>query len=173
MAGSSTLITVAPTGAEADKAAVPALPVTLAELVVTAKECEAAGAAVIHVHIRDNAARPTLDAGRLTDTVAALRESTGLIVQLSTGGAVTDSFASRLAVLDAAPDACSLTCGTVNFGDDVFSNPWPFVKDLYQLTRERQASPSSSCSTWAISLSCTGCSISSARRPAGTCTATW
>ena len=116
-----TLITVAPTGAEADKAAAPALPVTLDELVVTAKECEAAGAAVIHVHIRDDAARPTLDGGRLADTVAALREGTDLIVQLSTGGAVTDSFASRLAVLDAAPDACSLTCGTVNFGDDVFA----------------------------------------------------
>ena len=137
----ATLITVAPTGAEADKAAAPALPVTLAELVVTAKECEAAGAAVIHVHIRDDAARPTLEVGRLADTVAALREGTGLIVQLSTGGAVTDSFASRLAVLDAAPDACSLTCGTVNFGDDVFSNPWPFIKDLYQLTKERQVVP--------------------------------
>jgi uncharacterized protein (DUF849 family) len=142
MAGSTTtLITVAPTGAEADKSAVPALPVTLNELVVTAKECEAAGAAVIHVHIRDGAARPTLDRSRLADTVAALREGTDLIVQLSTGGAVTDSFESRLAVLDAAPDACSLTCGTVNFGDDVFANPWPFVKDLYQLTQERQVVP--------------------------------
>ena len=60
-AGSRTLITVAPTGAEAGKVAAPALPVTLAELVVTAKECGAAGAAVIHVHIRDDAARPTLD----------------------------------------------------------------------------------------------------------------
>ena len=48
-----TLITVAPTGAEADKAAVPALPVTLGELVTTAKECEAASASVVHVHIRD------------------------------------------------------------------------------------------------------------------------
>jgi uncharacterized protein (DUF849 family) len=142
MAGSTeTLITVAPTGAEADKSAVPALPVTLDELVVTAKECEAAGAAVIHVHIRDEAARPTLDGRRLADTVAALREGTGLIVQLSTGGAVTDSFAARLAVLDAAPDACSLTCGTVNFGDEVFANPWPFVKDLYRLTQERQVVP--------------------------------
>jgi uncharacterized protein (DUF849 family) len=137
----STLITVAPTGAEADKSAVPALPVTLNELVVTAKECEAAGAAVIHVHIRDDAARPTLDPGRLADTVAALREGTDLIVQLSTGGAVTDSFADRLAVLDAGPDACSLTCGTVNFGDEVFHNPWPFVKDLYQLTQERRVVP--------------------------------
>jgi len=137
----STLITVAPTGAEADKAAVPALPVTLDELVGTAKECEAAGAAVIHVHIRDEAARPTLDRGRLTATVAALREGTDLIVQLSTGGAVTDSFANRLAVLDAAPDACSLTCGTVNFGADVFSNPWGFIKELYQFTQERQVVP--------------------------------
>jgi uncharacterized protein (DUF849 family) len=138
---SETLITVAPTGAEADKSAVPALPVTLSELLVTAKECEAAGAAVIHVHIRDDAARPTLDRRRLADTVAALREGTGLIVQVSTGGAVTDSFADRLAVIDADPDACSLTCGTVNFGDEVFNNPWPFIKDLYQLTQERQVVP--------------------------------
>jgi uncharacterized protein (DUF849 family) len=136
MTNDSTLITVAPTGAEADKSAVPALPATLDELVTTAKECQAAGAAVIHVHIRDDRARPTLDLGRLTDTVAALRAGTDLIVQLSTGGAVTDSFADRLAVLDAAPDACSLTCGTVNFGDEVFSNPWPFIRDLYARTRE-------------------------------------
>src|SRR3984885_11914822 len=139
MAG--TLITVAPTGAEADQATVPALPVTLDELVTTAKECEAAGAAVIHVHIRDEAARPTLDPGRLAETVAALREGTDLIVQLSTGGAVTDGFAARLAVLDAGPDACSLTCGTVNFGDEVFANPWPFMCELYQLTQERQIVP--------------------------------
>jgi len=131
-----TLITVAPTGAEAGKSAVPALPVTLDELVTTAKECQAAGAAVVHVHIRDAQAQPTLDRARLADTVAALREGTDLIVQLSTGGAVTDSFADRLAVLDAGPDACSLTCGTVNFGDEVFSNPYPFIRDLYARTQE-------------------------------------
>jgi uncharacterized protein (DUF849 family) len=141
MANDATLITVAPTGAEADKADVPALPATLEELVSTAKECQAAGAAVIHVHIRDDQARPTLDVGRLTDTVAALRAGTDLIVQLSTGGAVTDGFDARLAVLDAAPDACSLTCGTVNFGDEVFSNPWGFISDLYALTRERGVVP--------------------------------
>jgi uncharacterized protein (DUF849 family) len=131
-----TLITVAPTGAESSKADVPALPVTLDELVTTAKECQAAGAAVIHVHIRDADALPTLDLARLTDTVAALRETTDLIVQLSTGGAVSDGFESRLAVLDAAPDACSLTCGTVNFGDEVFSNPWPFIRELYARTQQ-------------------------------------
>ncbi|GAA0367355.1 3-keto-5-aminohexanoate cleavage protein [Actinoallomurus spadix] len=136
-----TLITVAPTGAETDKADAPALPVTLDELVQTAKECEAAGAAVIHVHIRDAEARPTLDLGRLKDTVAALRASTNLIVQLSTGGAVTDPYEHRLQVLDAEPDACSLTCGTVNFGDDVFMNPWSFMVELYRRTQERQVVP--------------------------------
>ncbi|GAA2135899.1 BKACE family enzyme [Actinomadura napierensis] len=139
--GATTLITVAPTGAESAKADVPALPVTLDELVQTAKECEAAGAAVIHVHIRDDDARPTLDPFLLQDTVTALRESTGLIVQLSTGGAVTDPYEDRLRVLDAAPDMCSLTCGTVNFGDDVFMNPWPFMAELYQRTQELEVVP--------------------------------
>jgi uncharacterized protein (DUF849 family) len=136
-----TLITVAPTGAESRKSDVPALPVTLDELVTTAKECQAAGASVIHVHIRDDQARPTLDLARLSDTVAALREGTDLIVQLSTGGAVSDGFPARLAVLDAGPDACSLTCGTVNFGDEVFHNPWPFIRDLYARTQELAVVP--------------------------------
>ncbi|WP_242909012.1 3-keto-5-aminohexanoate cleavage protein [Actinomadura terrae] len=139
--GATTLITVAPTGAESAKADVPALPVTLDELVQTAKECEAAGAAVIHVHIRDDDARPTLDPSRLRDTVQALREGTGLIVQLSTGGAVTDPYEDRLRVLDAEPDMCSLTCGTVNFGEDVFMNPWPFMVELYERTQAMEVVP--------------------------------
>jgi len=111
------LITVAPTGAETAKADCPQLPTTLDELVATAKECEAAGAAMIHVHIRDDEHRPTLDLGRLTDTVSALKESTDLVVQLSTGGSVHDPLETRLKVLDAEPDSCSLTMGTTNFGD--------------------------------------------------------
>ena len=135
------LVTVAPTGAETAKADCPQLPTTLEELVTAARECEAAGAAMVHVHIRDDEHRPTLDLSRLTDTVAALREATDLVVQLSTGGSVHDPLDDRLKVLDARPDSCSLTMGTTNFGDDVFSNPWPFVCDLYQLSQERQVVP--------------------------------
>ncbi|HEX4724987.1 MAG TPA: 3-keto-5-aminohexanoate cleavage protein [Pseudonocardiaceae bacterium] len=136
-----TLITVAPTGAEHAKADVPNLPVTLAELVSTAKDCELVGAAMIHVHIRGDDTEPTLDLGRLTDTVAALREQTNLIVQLSTGGAVTDPEADRLRVLDALPDSASCTMGTVNFGDDVFLNRWEFVVELHKRMRERGIVP--------------------------------
>jgi uncharacterized protein (DUF849 family) len=137
----ATLITVAPTGAEVEKAAVPALPVTLDELVATAKECEAVGASVVHVHIRDGEARPTLDPGRLRDTVATLRDSTDLIVQLSSGGAVTDPEADRLAVLDAGPEMASCTMGTVNFGDDVFLNRWEFIVELHTRMQERGVVP--------------------------------
>ena len=142
MASPTTLITVAPTGAESSKDDVPALPTTLDELVATAKACEAAGAGHDpRAHPRRRGQRPTLDLGRLTDTVAALREQTSLVVQLSTGGSVHDGYEPRLQVLDAEPDSCSLTCGTVNFGDDVFMNPWPFMVELYQETQEREVVP--------------------------------
>ncbi|MGC1206738.1 MAG: 3-keto-5-aminohexanoate cleavage protein [Ornithinimicrobium sp.] len=135
------MITVAPTGAETTKADCPQLPTTLDELVETAQTCHAAGAALIHVHIRDADHRPSLDAARLRDTVQALRESTDLIVQLSTGGSVHDPLERRLTVLDAEPDSCSLTCGTVNFGDDIFSNPYPFMSELYVAAQAREVVP--------------------------------
>ncbi len=136
-----TLITVAPTGAETAKADCPQLPTTLDELVAEAKACEAAGASLVHVHVRDGEHQPTLDPVRLRDTVQALREQTDLVVQLSTGGSVHDPLEARLRVLDAEPDSCSLTCGTTNFGDDVFLNPYPFMGRLYQQAQEREVVP--------------------------------
>ncbi len=137
----TTLITVAPTGAETAKADVPQLPTTLEELVETAVRCQEAGAAMIHLHIRDQDHRPTLELDQLREAVTAVREHTDLIVQLSTGGSVHDPLDKRLQVLDADPDSCSLTMGTTNFGDDVFMNPWPFVAQLYQVSQEREVVP--------------------------------
>jgi len=136
-----TLISVAPTGAETTKTACPQLPTTLAELVETAVACQAAGASLIHIHVRDADHRPSLDAVLLKETVEAVREQTSMVVQLSTGGSVHDPLDRRLKVLDAEPDSCSLTCGTTNFGDDVFLNPYPFMAELYQRAQEREIVP--------------------------------
>ena len=136
-----TLITVAPTGAETAKADCPQLPTTLEELVETATACEAAGASLIHLHIRDAEHQPTLDHGLLKASVDALREQTSLVIQLSTGGSVHDPLEQRLTVLEAEPDSCSLTCGTTNFGDDVFLNPWGFMNQLYVQAQEREVVP--------------------------------
>lgn len=138
---SGTLITVAPTGAESAKADVPALPVTVEEVVATARDCQAVGASVVHLHIRDADSRPTLDLPRVREVVAAVRESTDLVVQLSSGGAVTDPVDARLAVLDGDPDAASLSLGTVNFGADVFSNPWPLIVELHTQMQQRGIVP--------------------------------
>jgi 3-keto-5-aminohexanoate cleavage enzyme len=135
------LITVAPTGAETAKEDCPQLPTTPEQIAETARACAAAGAAMIHLHVRDADHRPTLDLGLLREWVAAVRESSDLVVQLSTGGSVHDPLDQRLEVLDAEPDSCSLTMGTTNFGDDVFSNPWPFVCELYQLAQDRGVAP--------------------------------
>jgi 3-keto-5-aminohexanoate cleavage enzyme len=141
VAALGTLITVAPTGAETAKSDCPQLPTTLAELVETAVACQDAGASLIHIHIRDAEHRPSLDAVLLRETVQAVRERTSLVIQLSTGGNVHDPLEKRLTVLDAEPDSCSLTCGTTNFGDDVFLNPFPFMAQLYRQTQEREIVP--------------------------------
>src|SRR6478672_6472961 len=95
------LITVAPTGAETTKDDCPQLPTTLAELVETAQRCEAAGAAMIHVHIRDDEHHQT---GRLAQgghrVLEPLRVERRSVVQLSTGGSVHDPLEDRLKVLD-------------------------------------------------------------------------
>ncbi|AMO63469.1 3-keto-5-aminohexanoate cleavage protein [Mycolicibacterium phlei] len=138
---SGVFITVAPTGAESGKDDNPHIPLQPEEIVAEAVACERAGAALIHIHGRDRSGAPTLDLGILGEIVAGVREQTNLIVQLSTGGSVHDPFADRLRVLELQPESCSLTCGTVNFGADVFSNPLPFIEELYQAALERRVLP--------------------------------
>ena len=92
-------------------------------------------------HPRTASTGPPSTSAACSETVAALREGTSLVVQLSTGGSVHDPLDARLRVLEAAPDSCSLTCGTVNFGDDVFLNPWPFMVELYEAAREARVVP--------------------------------
>ncbi|MEP7053651.1 MAG: 3-keto-5-aminohexanoate cleavage protein [Actinomycetota bacterium] len=140
-----TMITVAPTGAETAPEAAPALPVTTAALVAAGVACEAAGAAVIHVHVRDDRGASTVDVERYSEAVKALRTATGLIVQVSTGGAVSDTEEARLAILDCGAESASLTLGTVNFGDDVFLNRWPFVVRLYERMRQLGVTPEFEC----------------------------
>lgn len=141
VAATPLVITVAPTGAELPPSAHPALPVTPEQLVATGEACEAAGARVIHVHVRDDEGRSTMDPGRFREALDGLRERTELIVQFTTGGAVGDSLEARMAPLDLQPDMGSLTCGSVNFGDEVFENPAPLVRALYDRMRARGVLP--------------------------------
>jgi len=80
------VIMVAPNGARRTKADHPALPITAAELADTAAACLDAGAAAIHLHVRDAQARHVLDVGLYREAVAAVRAKAGadMVVQVTT-----------------------------------------------------------------------------------------
>ncbi|WP_016700226.1 3-keto-5-aminohexanoate cleavage protein [Actinoalloteichus spitiensis] len=136
-----TIITVAPTGSVHRPAEVPNLPVSLDELVATARNCEQIGASRVHVHVRDPRGEPSLDLGRLIDTVSALRQETTLVVQLATGAVGSTDEDERLRVLEAMPDMASCPLGSVNVGDHVLANRWPFVVECHRRMRDRDIVP--------------------------------
>ena len=129
------LLTVAAVGAELTREQQPRLPITPEELARDASECESAGASIYHLHVRDPRGNPTMEVARFEAALDAIRSSSKLIVQFTSGGAVTDTEADRIAPLDLRPDMATLTTGTVNFGDEVFSNPAPLVRRFYERMR--------------------------------------
>ncbi|ANY84710.1 class III aminotransferase (plasmid) [Microvirga ossetica] len=80
------IITVAPNGARRGKADHPAIPLTPAEIGIEAARCQEAGAAMIHLHVRDAEGRHSLDPDLYRAAIAAVRNEAGsdLIVQVTT-----------------------------------------------------------------------------------------
>lgn len=66
------LIMVAPTGARRTKADHPNLPVTIPEIIESARHCHAAGAQLLHAHVRDETGKHTLDAGLYSELLAEM-----------------------------------------------------------------------------------------------------
>ncbi len=77
-------ITVAPNGARRHKAEHAAVPLTLDEIVAEAVACRQAGAAILHLHVRGEDGRHSLDPGRYRETMAAIDEACDIIVQPTT-----------------------------------------------------------------------------------------
>jgi len=116
------IITAAIVGAEVTKAQQPNLPTTPQEIIEAAVECYKAGAAIIHIHVRDAEGNPTQDAGIFREVVEGIRALCDVITQVSTGGAIWMSADERLQSIECRPDMATLTTGTVNFGEGVFMN---------------------------------------------------
>jgi 3-keto-5-aminohexanoate cleavage enzyme len=140
------IITCAPLGAEVMKNDNPAVPYTPAEIAASAIEAVHAGASIIHLHARENDGTPSQNPELFLDTCRRIKAEVDPILQLSTGGAVTATTAERLAPLD-HPELVSLfemasfTCGTVNFGDDVFMNSPAFLLALARKLKQVAIKP--------------------------------
>ena len=124
------IITAAIVGAEVTRAQTPFLPITAEEIGIEAAKCEAAGAAVIHLHVRDDNGHPTQSADRFAAAMEEIRKRSDCIIQLTTGGAVGMSIDERADGLRTRPEMATLNCGTLNFGDGVFVNTRPEIRRL-------------------------------------------
>ena len=105
------IVGVAPNGARKTKADHPALPMTADEIAREAAACHAAGAALIHLHIRDKAGKHLLDAEAYRAVTAAIRREAGadLIVQITTESVGIYRPGYQMAMVrDARPEACSV-----------------------------------------------------------------
>ncbi|MER9303990.1 3-keto-5-aminohexanoate cleavage protein [Mesorhizobium sp. M0293] len=104
-------IAVAPNGGRRTKADHPAIPLTSAELARTGAECAEAGAAMIHVHVRDRDGKHLLDADVYRQAIAAIRGAVGnrLMVQITSEALGIYAPAEQMAVVrDVRPQAVSL-----------------------------------------------------------------
>lgn len=116
------MITAAMVGAEVTRDQQPNLPISPQEIIEAAVESYEAGAAIIHIHVRDAEGNASQDAGIFREVVEGIRARCDVITQVSTGGAVWMSADERLQSIECRPDMATLTTGTVNFGDGVFMN---------------------------------------------------
>lgn len=126
------IITAAICGAEVTKAQNPAVPYTVEEIGIEAEKAYKAGAAIIHLHVREDDGTPTQSRDRFEACIAEIkRRCPDVIVQPSTGGAVGMSNAERLQPVDLCPEMATLDCGTCNFGgDEVFVNTENTIKEF-------------------------------------------
>jgi len=124
------ILTAAIVGAEVTREHTPHLPITPREIAEEAARCREAGAAVIHLHVRNDDGSPTQSKERFEQTIECIRSLTDCIIQVSTGGAVGMSVEERVQPLACKPEMATLNCGSVNFGNDVFINTRPQIREI-------------------------------------------
>jgi uncharacterized protein (DUF849 family) len=155
------VITCAVTGAFGTKERNPALPVTPAEIAASALEAAEAGAAVVHVHVRDPKTQgPSMDLALYRETVERIRERNAeVVLNLTCGagarfvpgdpdprtpgpGTTLSTPAERVAHVEALrPEIASLDVGSMNFGEHVFVNTPAHLRQMADRMRAAGAKP--------------------------------
>ncbi len=135
------IITVAITGAIPRKADTPGVPVTPAEQIESTHEAYEAGAALVHIHVRNKDESPSSDPELFAEVQEGVRKHCpGMIVQFSTGGrGRTHEERGRPLLLK--PDMASLATGSVNFPNQVYENPPQLIDLLAETMFKKEIKP--------------------------------
>ena len=121
------VLAVAPVGREVHPPSVN--PLTPQQVAAEVIACHRAGAAMVHLHVRDSAGIQTADLTDFSRTLDLIREQSDIIVQGSTGGVSTLTLEERCVALnDPRVEVASLNMGSVNFGETVYVNTLPDIR---------------------------------------------
>ena len=142
------IITAAICGAEVTKEQNPNVPYTVEEIVREAKSAVDAGAAIVHLHVREDDGTPTQSHKRFQECTDAIRKACPNVILIpSTGGAVGMTPDERLDSTNTnpVPEMATLDCGTCNFGDDIFDNTMPTMRAFGKRMLEKGIKPEYEC----------------------------
>ena len=135
------ILTAALTGPIATKRDNPALPTSPEEIASDARAAWEAGAAVVHVHLRDADGLPTADLKVAERVIGLISESCPVLIQLSTGVGLGVPFEERTRLVELRPTMATLNVCSMSFGQGVFLNPPDGVRRLAIRMRELGVKP--------------------------------
>lgn len=130
---SKVIVTVALTGAVPTKQDNPALPTQPREIADAAIACWEAGAAVAHIHVRDDQDRSSMSFEKFKQTVEFIRNARcPILINLTTSGAQNQTHEDRMRPFqELRPELASFDAGTMNWlHSDVFMNEPKFLEKL-------------------------------------------
>lgn len=138
-----TIITVAPTGAWPTKEHNPNIPLNPQEISEDVYECWKAGAAVAHLHMRDDEGKGTMDKEKFKETVDLIRERCDIVLNLTTSGDLNATDETRMAHLkEIKPELASFDAGSMNWmHNSVFLNTPQFLEKLGKTMQEYNVKP--------------------------------
>lgn len=118
MTGTPVLCSCAVTGGMSVPGQSAAIPVTPQQIIDSAVAAHAAGAAIVHIHVREpETGRPSPDLGLFREVLGGIAERCDAIVQPTTGGGVGMSIEERARVVtECRPEMATFNCGSFNFG---------------------------------------------------------
>lgn len=141
-----TIITVATTGAWPKKENNPNVPMTSEEICEDVYACWKAGAAIAHLHMRDNAGNGTMDIEKFRKTVQLLQErhpDCNVILNMTTSGDLNATDETRqVHVQELRPEMASYDCGSMNWlNSSLFINSPAFLEQLGKTMQESSVKP--------------------------------
>ena len=141
-----TIITAAVTGAWPKKENNPNVPMTPSEIADDVYACWKAGAAIAHLHMRDDEGNGTMDEKKFTETVGLIRSrypDCDIILNLTTSGALTASDEERyIHVQKLKPEMASYDCGSMNWlNSSLFLNSPSFLEKCGKVFQEAGVKP--------------------------------